>query len=950
VGLPYNNFVACLLRAPSAYGDGETAIGIGPLGSTGGALPPLTEYFCEPRLPASFSGACFAQLSGGCGAWLLLHSLGGVAVVELPPPPPGAVGGGGGGGVGGAVFGGSLLGGLAGLPAPPLSAADIGAPARPRRLRAALVAPELLALGAFPASDVRWHPWSAPHFVALSRDGLRIFDSVALLGGGSGGGGVRVRPMGLVGELLFPPRALRAAPVSLAWGAEARLDARFPPEEARAWKEAGGGAHADWAAVAGVITCLDGSVYVACPLLAPLARLPLPAAALLLEDAGGWEAAAAAAGSEAGAARARRAAHALRRCLLPEGSAAVWDPRRDAEAPLLPALQGPVELAPRGASRLFDGVLSRGAFACDATVLPSLAGAAALALAVLGADGRLALLVAPTPIAPAWCASTARGAGGEEDALPGSGVTGVVPLGGDGEARWGEQGWGGSPAHGGGGGGGGAFSPHPPWCAAAALHLRLGSPVEWAAHRTSCPSSRASRGLQMASFAGGVAGEGAFGPEVLQVPRLTSGGAVPPHGVVVVGARSAHFVSLAVRTAVAALELRRAADAPAAAALPPLRLPPLNPVPLFLAARDVVGACAWGAFSPAGGSGGGGGGGADARAPLLLWSVPVGGEAGVGAGGAARASHPAEALALLPLQSAAVSSQVAAAPRGGAEGAGEGAPVDCGELRRRGGGGAPICALDALPVPTRLEPLELVNGEAHALLAEHSAGAPALDHKADQALAQMRAWRDLAGNALSHAETCRALAEYGSATAEKLRVAVGALHHRVRGGGGGGGGGGGVEFPSLLARKEAAARKLAELKNRLLTVHFLLALRRAEEEDRRRAGAGGGPPPRAAGAPAPRLPDAATFKEERAFEQLRALRDAVKRETRDTLGKAAAAKGVWEGTREAAPADAGADAEVEAVVARMREQLADAKRLRERAAATFFGHQHHNQHRSPSAL
>ena len=110
-GLPRNNLVVRLLRVTAPRGGGAacTAVGVSPLAAPGAPAPPLAVHVTEPRLPAAFSGACFAQLSDN-GAWLLLHSPAGVAVVELP------AGGGGGGGSAGAPAPPDLVGSMVGLP------------------------------------------------------------------------------------------------------------------------------------------------------------------------------------------------------------------------------------------------------------------------------------------------------------------------------------------------------------------------------------------------------------------------------------------------------------------------------------------------------------------------------------------------------------------------------------------------------------------------------------------------------------------------------------------------------------------------------------------------------------------------------------------------------------------------------------------------------------------
>jgi hypothetical protein len=972
--------VARLLRVPTAHGGAETAIGIAPFGA--GDFAGEDVYYCEPRLPAAFSGAAFLQLSA-TGVWLLLHSPEGVAVVELPSRP--AAGG----------AGGSVLGALAGLA--PAGGPVEGAGVSPRWsrharfLRAAFAAPELFARGAFPASDVRWHPWSARHFVALSRDGLRTFDAAALLDAARGEGGrARARPAGLVGELLFPPRALRCAPVCLAWGAGARPDPR----------------RADWAAVAAVVTCLDGAVYVACPLLPPGARLPRAAAERLLADAAGWEAAAGVAGGE-GVKRARVAAKLVRCCLRVEGDAGVWGhpestPKGGSgeDRELVPALQGPVAVLPLPRRPLFDPTLGRGAFACDAVVVPCTA--ALLALAVLGADGRLALLVAPTPVAPAWCVSRGGGAAAGLEELPGSGATGpLVPLGG-GDPAWGEEGWGGAGRGGGGGGGGeagcAAFSPHPPWLIAATADLSLGSPVVWAAARIS-----GAEGTKVASFSGGQPGEGAYAPEVLHVPRLASGHAMPADGVLVVGARTAHFVSLAKAAATAERELHAAASSAdvgggGSGAHGGVGRDDASPHPEDLlndATCDVVGSAPWADYVPATGD--------PPPKPLLLWTVDEG--AAAGAAQAHKGGAQGERLSLRASRTAAVTSTVFEKPGGlegkvgkrvddaagghptfqvqlsdgGGSGTEEGVPLqrllspagkplaaapNIGDrvrcrfkgCEKRSAFGSAFCALDALPVPSKLEHLDDVISDLKALdawlfspkrpadetciVCSEGGGEHVCPHCGraafERATSAVRAWRDLSFAAAAHATICKDLKEYGKKRELELTKEMGENRRMISrlcgGGGGGGGGGDGAVKLSQEREPSTAEKKLAAAKKRLYVAHFLQALLRAKDVDRLRAEAraaagGGGAHPGGAAMPA-----AASFKEERAFEKLCALRDEVKRCKDGHLKKALDAQQQWVAGREEAPAGAGAD---DPEVRRLEELLKDLKLKREQALAVL---------------
>ena len=426
---------------------------------------------------------------------------------------------------------------------------------------------------------------------------------------------------------------------------------------------------------------------------------------------------------------------------------------------------------------------------------------------------------------------------------------------------------------------------------------------------------------------------------MLHVPRLASGRGVPAHGVLIVGAQSAHFVSLAAAGAAAAAALRAAAggagDGGGGGGARGAAPPPLHPVPLLPSSlrRDVVGGGAWAECTAA-------------RAPLLLWTVGLGAAAGVvaeGSGGgggggssgweAAPAPAPTvgdEQLGLYSLQSAAVGSQAFAQPFG------EDVRT-CGEL------GAARCALDALPVPSLLEALDEVAGEAAAKEAEAEAEVALFrdEDRPSEANARvetrMRARLALVEKAVHHANACRRLAHYG----DQRAAALGRLIEELKGGGGGGAPP--LSLLQLQHRRKEKAAQFAELKNRLHTAHFLLALRRAAEEDKRRqaaeaaAEAAKGTAPAIAPAHKPAWA-AATYKEELAFQQLGSMRDAVRRQREGWEAKAEAAKQLWNSLREEAPEGGAAphareDQAAERALAELQEKVHRTKLLREHAAA-----------------
>jgi len=201
-------------------------------------------------------------------------------------------------------------------------------------------------------------------------------------------------------------------------------------------------------------------------------------------------------------------------------------------------------------------------------------------------------------------------------------------------------------------------------------------------------------------------------------------------------------------------------------------------------------------------------------------------------------------------------------------------------------------------------------------------GAPAAAPAADRDLLACAAWLDISSRAKSHAAFCSGAEGEAAQNLAALEGEVAALEARVRREG----------AHSQLRRKDAAAARLAEFKNRLHTAHFLVALGRAMEQDKRRAraaaaAAAAAPPP--PGAPAPPAPikatGAASYREDRDFALLVNMKELVRRTRVETEARAEKAKLLWEEWAAQPPPS-------ESVIDKVRGDLEKAKEARERAA------------------
>lgn len=315
-----------------------------------------------------------------------------------------------------------------------------------------------------------WHPLADGCVLALTRDGLALYD-VTAAGEAAAVGAPPPPPR----TWLLPPSVAAAAPAALALGAP------------RGWELL-----TAFVATAGVPGGAGPGVHYLCP-------LPLPAGCLL--PAGDWaelleEAAAAAVAVGEGASSAAVAAAGsvhvswLRDCWRDVDGEPGW--RRYAPSPsfaaagdggsrsLAPALQGPVATEPAFAAlAALPG--TRGALAplVDVALLPPAASPAATAALLLLGDGRLVGMRASEPVVPAW--------GAPARAYDGWELRGTAP----------------GQALSGGGDGDGSAARAAPWLVEDAVSLPMGGhPLDVA---------RAALAAGGAAYAGGSPGAGVAG-------------------------------------------------------------------------------------------------------------------------------------------------------------------------------------------------------------------------------------------------------------------------------------------------------------------------------------------------------------------------------------------------------------------------------------------------------
>ncbi len=212
-----------------------------------------------------------------------------------------------------------------------------------------------------------------------------------------------------MGELLFPRRAaarLRAAPAALAWGRGAGLES-----------------------LCAYIACADGSLYAVCPFLPP--GIELSRAAVDALRASAAASAAAPSGDAHQVALTAQWLDYFRPLPGSAGQLAYCPPQRDPRDLALlhravaaldaggyarafahaPALQGPIATLPRAPPAL--AAAAAAAPLCDVLVLAPEASPHHTTVALLYADGKLTLAMAPDSAVPLWGeAGRAEAAGG----------------------------------------------------------------------------------------------------------------------------------------------------------------------------------------------------------------------------------------------------------------------------------------------------------------------------------------------------------------------------------------------------------------------------------------------------------------------------------------------------------------------------------------------------------